>query len=101
MAVVTAMRQKSIPGWKSSTRRNCRNGAGGVKCAPVEPERAGDTIPVACVACPTGRSRVPKTRFCGAMFMAAASPVLRDVSLDDKYALESGRIYLTGAQAFV
>jgi indolepyruvate ferredoxin oxidoreductase len=35
------------------------------------------------------------------MFMAAASPVLRDVSLDDKYALESGRVYLTGAQAFV
>ena len=33
--------------------------------------------------------------------MAAASPVLRDVSLDDKYALESGRVYLTGAQAFV
>ena len=29
------------------------------------------------------------------------SPVLRDVSLDDKYALESGRVYLTGAQAFV
>ena len=26
--------------------------------------------------------------------MAAASPVLRDVSLDDKYALESGRVYL-------
>ena len=25
--------------------------------------------------------------------MAAASPVLRDVSLDDKYALESGRVY--------
>jgi len=33
--------------------------------------------------------------------MAAAAPVLRDVSLDDKYALESGRVYLTGAQAFV
>ena len=33
--------------------------------------------------------------------MAAASPALRDVSLDDKYALESGRVYLTGAQAFV
>ena len=28
-------------------------------------------------------------------------PALRDVSLDDKYALESGRVYLTGAQAFV
>jgi indolepyruvate ferredoxin oxidoreductase len=35
------------------------------------------------------------------MFMAAAAPALRDVSLDDKYALESGRVYLTGAQAFV
>ena len=33
--------------------------------------------------------------------MAAAAPALRDVSLDDKYALESGRVYLTGAQAFV
>ncbi len=30
-----------------------------------------------------------------------AAPVLRDVSLDDKYALESGRVFLTGAQAFV
>src|SRR6478609_9910534 len=35
------------------------------------------------------------------MFMAAAVPALREVSLDDKYALESGRVYLTGAQAFV
>ena len=33
--------------------------------------------------------------------MAAAAPVLRDVSLDDKYALDSGRVFLTGAQAFV
>ncbi len=33
--------------------------------------------------------------------MAAAVPVLRDVSLDDKYALETGRVFLTGAQAFV
>src|SRR5256886_6495498 len=33
--------------------------------------------------------------------MASAAPVLRDVSLDDKYALESGRVFLTGAQAFV
>ena len=33
---------------------------------------------------------------------AAATPVaLRDVSLDDKYTLESGRIYLTGVQALV
>jgi indolepyruvate ferredoxin oxidoreductase len=31
----------------------------------------------------------------------AVAPVLRDVSLDDKYALESGRVFLTGAQAFV
>src|SRR4029453_1475957 len=33
--------------------------------------------------------------------MASATPVLRDVSLDDKYSLESGRVFLTGAQAFV
>ena len=33
--------------------------------------------------------------------MAAVLPVLRDVKLDDKYELESGRVYLTGAQAFV
>jgi indolepyruvate ferredoxin oxidoreductase len=33
--------------------------------------------------------------------MASAVPALRDVDLDDKYALESGRVYLTGAQAFV
>ena len=34
--------------------------------------------------------------------MASVAPVaLRDVSLDDKYALESGRVFLTGAQAFV
>jgi indolepyruvate ferredoxin oxidoreductase len=33
--------------------------------------------------------------------MAPAAPALRDVNLDDKYALESGRVYLTGAQAFV
>ena len=33
--------------------------------------------------------------------MAALATALREVSLDDKYALESGRVYLTGAQAFV
>src|ERR1700720_3292666 len=33
--------------------------------------------------------------------MASTATALRDVSLDDKYALESGRVYLTGAQAFV
>jgi indolepyruvate ferredoxin oxidoreductase len=33
--------------------------------------------------------------------MASAAPVLRDVALDDKYALESGRVYLTGVQALV
>ncbi len=33
--------------------------------------------------------------------MASAVPALRDVSLDDKYALDSGRVFLTGAQAFV
>ncbi len=33
--------------------------------------------------------------------MAAVLPVLRDVKLDDKYELESGRVFLTGAQAFV
>ncbi len=31
----------------------------------------------------------------------AAGPALRDVALDDKYELDSGRVYLTGAQAFV
>src|SRR4051812_7656398 len=35
------------------------------------------------------------------MFMAAAAEALRKVSLDDKYDLETGRVYLTGAQAFV
>ena len=33
--------------------------------------------------------------------MAPALPQLREVALDDKYELESGRVYLTGAQAFV
>jgi len=33
--------------------------------------------------------------------MSPAATALRQVSLDDKYALESGRVYLTGAQAFV
>ena len=33
--------------------------------------------------------------------MASPAPVLRDVALDDKYALESGRVYLTGVQALV
>ena len=33
--------------------------------------------------------------------MASAVPALRDVDIDDKYALDSGRVYLTGAQAFV
>ncbi|MCC6196351.1 MAG: hypothetical protein IT518_18000, partial [Burkholderiales bacterium] len=33
--------------------------------------------------------------------MAAVVPALRDVKLDDKYELETGRVYLTGAQAFV
>ena len=28
------------------------------------------------------------------------SPTLRDVRLDDKYELDSGRVYLNGAQAF-
>ena len=30
-----------------------------------------------------------------------AAAALRNVSLDDKYELESGRVYLTGAQALV
>ena len=30
-----------------------------------------------------------------------SSPTLRDVALDDKYELDAGRVYLTGAQAFV
>jgi indolepyruvate ferredoxin oxidoreductase len=33
--------------------------------------------------------------------MASPAPVLRDVALDDKYALDSGRVYLTGVQALV
>src|SRR4030095_9181566 len=33
--------------------------------------------------------------------MSPPATALREVSLDDKYALESGRVYLTGAQAFV
>ena len=33
--------------------------------------------------------------------MASVLPALRDVRLDDKYELDSGRVYLTGAQAFV
>ncbi|MDQ6619725.1 MAG: indolepyruvate ferredoxin oxidoreductase family protein [Pseudomonadota bacterium] len=33
--------------------------------------------------------------------MSSAAVALREVSLDDKYALDSGRVYLTGAQAFV
>ncbi|MEP7328681.1 MAG: indolepyruvate ferredoxin oxidoreductase family protein [Betaproteobacteria bacterium] len=33
--------------------------------------------------------------------VAIPSPVLRDVRLDDKYELDSGRVYLNGAQAFV
>ncbi len=33
--------------------------------------------------------------------MAAMLPLLRDVKLDDKYELDSGRVFLTGAQAFV
>ena len=32
---------------------------------------------------------------------ATGAPALRDVSLDDKYQLESGRVYLTGVQALV
>ncbi len=40
------------------------------------------------------------------MSPASASPIatssaLREVAIDDKYELESGRVYLTGAQAFV
>src|SRR6185437_16625397 len=31
----------------------------------------------------------------------ATAVALRDVSLDDKYALDSGRVYLTGVQALV
>src|SRR5689334_1904541 len=33
--------------------------------------------------------------------MPAVVPALRDVKLDDKYELDSGRVFLTGAQAFV
>jgi len=33
--------------------------------------------------------------------MSLPAPALREVALDDKYELDSGRVYLTGAQAFV
>ena len=33
--------------------------------------------------------------------MPASQPALRNVALDDKYELDAGRVYLTGAQAFV
>src|SRR5258706_6414737 len=33
--------------------------------------------------------------------MASAVAALRDVSLDDKYALETGRVFLTGTQALI
>ena len=32
---------------------------------------------------------------------SAGAAALRTVTLDDKYELESGRVFLTGAQAFV
>src|SRR5215467_15690809 len=32
---------------------------------------------------------------------SAGATALRNVTLDDKYELESGRVYVTGAQAFV
>src|SRR5665213_3947662 len=35
------------------------------------------------------------------MSSASNAVALRDVSLDDKYALDSGRVYLTGVQALV
>ena len=33
--------------------------------------------------------------------MAPATSLLRDVAIDDKYALDAGRVYLTGVQALV
>jgi indolepyruvate ferredoxin oxidoreductase len=36
-----------------------------------------------------------------ALAPSLASPTLREVALDDKYELDTGRVYLTGAQAFV
>ena len=33
--------------------------------------------------------------------LGSPSGALREVALDDKYELDSGRVYLTGAQAFV
>ncbi len=67
------------------------------------PDAFRDTIPVA----RTPRdlpvlSRVPKdTIFCGVKACPRTHPALREVALDDKYELDSGRVYLTGAQAFV
>ena len=54
------------------------------------------------VAEPYRTPPVPKTRFLRSIFSwHQPFPRLRDVDIDDKYALESGRVYLTGAQAFV
>src|SRR6185436_9856395 len=38
---------------------------------------------------------------CPMPLAATGATALRDVSLDDKYQLESGRVYLTGVQALV
>ncbi len=56
-----------------------------------------------------GRPRDPNSRISRSLPMAPAAPApapalahaLRDVSLDDKYALDTGRVFLTGTQALV
>src|SRR5690242_9755226 len=67
----------------------------------------GTRSPTALDAEPTRSPRVRKSKVRGALMPQSSSegvsvaPLLRDVSLDDKYELESGRVFLTGAQAFV
>ena len=53
---------------------------------------------------PLIRNTLPKTQFLEFVHMAtspAGAVALRDVSLDDKYELDSGRAYMTGMQALV
>src|SRR5207247_2200318 len=50
----------------------------------------------------TPRSPSRKVSLCSSVKMSPAhSAALRDVTLDDKYALDTGRVFLTGVQALV
>ena len=76
-------------------------GAPGVHCAPIH---ARDTIAGLLVPVPgsPARWRGPKTRFLRRLIALPPppnAPRLHDVSLDDKYALDKGRVFLTGTQA--